>query len=233
MQGFLSEGKRLDSQALWGPDLLNTNGPTCYYACIPFRVFTAWSEVALTAGPQAKSRTTDHTSSPLRLTVHAMTPDPEIRVERLKESDLDDVLFVERSSFATPWTCEMFLSEIGNKSSYSVVFRKGTRLIGYLCVWEVLDEAHVLDLCVHPDSRGQGFGRMIMLHLEKICAAHSILRIILEVGRRNRVARNLYQSCGFLTIGFRKGYYQDINDDALVMEKRLDPRLVPESQGKE
>ncbi len=151
-----------------------------------------------------------------------MTPNPEICVERLQESDLDDVLTVERASFATPWTREMFVAEIDNESSYTVVFRKRTVLIGYLCFWGVLDEAHVLAICVHPECRGQGYGRMIMVHLEETCLRRSITRIILEVGRRNRVARNLYHSCGFLTIGFRKGYYQDINDDALVMEKRLD-----------
>jgi [ribosomal protein S18]-alanine N-acetyltransferase len=151
-----------------------------------------------------------------------MTCDCETRVERLKESDLDEVLSIERASFASPWTYEMFAAEIGNRNSYSVTFRKGPIMIGYLCLWEVLDEAHILNICVHPEYRGHGYGLMIMDHIAEVCAKDSIKRIILEVGRRNRVARNLYQRTGFVTIGFRKGYYQDINDDALVMEKRLD-----------
>ncbi len=151
-----------------------------------------------------------------------MTQDAELRVEPLRPADLDEVLAIETASFATPWTAEMFLEEIRNARSRPLVFRQGTRLVGYLCFWEVLDEAHLLNVCVHPEFRGLGYGKHILAHLEQTCRHDAIKCIILEVGRRNRVARNLYQQHGFRTVGFRKGYYQDIKDDALIMEKLLD-----------
>ncbi len=151
-----------------------------------------------------------------------MTDDAELRVEPLRLGDLNEVLAIEAASFATPWTQEMFLEEIRNARSRPLVFRQGTRLVGYLCFWEVLDEAHLLNICVRPEFRGLGYGKHILAYLEQTCRNDAMKRIILEVGRRNRVARNLYQSHGFRTVGFRKGYYQDIKDDALIMEKVLD-----------
>ncbi|MEW6349841.1 MAG: ribosomal protein S18-alanine N-acetyltransferase [Thermodesulfobacteriota bacterium] len=151
-----------------------------------------------------------------------MTEDAGLRVEPLRAGDLDEVLAIERASFATPWTQEMFLEEIRNARSRPLVFRQGARMVGYLCFWEVLDEAHLLNICVHPEFRGLGHGLQILAHLEQTCRKDAIKRIILEVGRRNRVARNLYHRHGFRTVGFRKGYYQDIKDDALIMEKLLD-----------
>jgi ribosomal protein S18 acetylase RimI-like enzyme len=60
-----------------------------------------------------------------------------------------------------------------------------------------------------------------MEYLEKICVKNGLKRIVLDVGRRNVPARNLYRRCGFLSVGFRKDYYTVIGDDAIVMEKWL------------
>jgi ribosomal-protein-alanine N-acetyltransferase len=61
----------------------------------------------------------------------------------------------------------------------------------------------------------------IMNHVEAISLREGVRRIILEVGRRNIAGRNLYRKCGFSAIGFRKRYYAEIDDDAVVMEKWL------------
>ncbi len=66
-----------------------------------------------------------------------------------------------------------------------------------------------------------GLGTFMMDYLERSCRQRRLNRILLDVGRRNVPARNLYKRCGFESIGFRKNYYAEIQDDALVMEKRL------------
>ena len=140
----------------------------------------------------------------------------------MQPSDLDEVLAIERSCFSTPWTRTMFLQEIDNSFSCLVVFRENARIVGYVCFWGVVDEAHLLNIAVHPELRGEGYGTAILDHLEKACREQSLQKIVLEVGRRNTEARRLYNQNGFITIGFRKRYYTDIDDDALVMEKRIE-----------
>lgn len=136
-------------------------------------------------------------------------------------SDLDDVLAIEQASFATPWSERLFKDELTNSAATVVVFVMAEELVGYLCFWEVVDEGHLLNIAVHPGHRRDGLGTFIMEYLEKSCAQRGLHRILLDVARRNTPARNLYKKCGFQTIGFRKHYYAEVKDDALVMEKRL------------
>lgn len=148
-----------------------------------------------------------------------MEPTPTLFTEPMESRHLEEVIAIERASFATPWSRDMFLGEMSNRVSRQIVFKTGETLVGYLCFWEVLDEAHLMNIAVRPELRGQGYGKYMMAHLEAICLRDDIRRIILEVGRRNVAAKNLYRKCGFSTIGFRKNYYPTVPDDALVMEK--------------
>jgi [ribosomal protein S18]-alanine N-acetyltransferase len=144
--------------------------------------------------------------------------------EPMHQRHLEEVIAIEKVSFSSPWSRDMFLGEMSNRVSRQIVFKSGETLVGYLCFWEVLDEAHLMNIAVHPERRGLGYAKYMMEHLEAICLREGIGRIILEVGRRNVAAKNLYRKCGFSSIGFRKNYYPTVPDDALVMEKWLGPR---------
>jgi [ribosomal protein S18]-alanine N-acetyltransferase len=139
----------------------------------------------------------------------------------MSPSDLDDVLAIENVSFARPWSGQMFLDEMSNQAASVIVFKTSGRVVGYLCFWEVVDEGHLLNIAVHPDRRSDGLGTFMMDHLVHTCRQRRLSRILLDVGRRNVPARNLYKKFGFASIGFRKNYYAEIQDDALVMEKLL------------
>jgi ribosomal-protein-alanine N-acetyltransferase len=139
----------------------------------------------------------------------------------MERTDLDVILEIEKVSFPAPWTRDMFLEEMSNRSARLVVFTEDKRIVGYMCFWEVLDEGHLMNIAVHPDRRGRGYGKHMMDRLQMLCLKDGLKRIILDVGRRNLPARRLYKKCGFNSIGFRKNYYSSINDDAVVMEKWL------------
>lgn len=150
-----------------------------------------------------------------------MTLDRILTSRRMEHEDLDRVLEIEKVSFPAPWSRQIFLQELSNRSSRILVFLEGERIVGYLCYWEVLDEAHLMNIAVHSDRRGRGYGKHMMDRLITICLKGGLKRIILDVGKRNRPARNLYRKCGFSSVGFRKNYYTSIKDDAIVMEKWL------------
>lgn len=145
-------------------------------------------------------------------------------------ADLEDVVRIEDASFAIPWTRTMFVDEILNGCSRSIVFRQGTTLVGYRCHWVVTDEAHLMTIAVHPGHRRKGLGEFIMAHLEADCLAAGLSRIILEVAKTNEDARRLYRKCGFETVGFRKNYYGTVDGDALIMEKVLPNADEPASR---
>ena len=70
---------------------------------------------------------------------------------------------------------------------------------------------------VHPHYRGQGFGRALLFGLLKSARARGMQRATLEVRESNQAALSLYQKFGFQTAGRRRRYYQDNNEDALIL----------------
>jgi ribosomal-protein-alanine N-acetyltransferase len=144
-----------------------------------------------------------------------------MHAEPMRLEDLEEILSIEKGSFPTPWSRNMFLEEMENRNSRLIVFKIEGAIVGYVCFWAVLDEAHLLNIAVHPAKRHQGLGRLMMAEIEALCIKEGLNRVILEVARKNVAARSLYRKCDFHSIGFRKNYYGVTKDDALIMEKFL------------
>lgn len=136
----------------------------------------------------------------------------------MRLEDLPQVMEVERLSYTTPWSRRAFVSELTeNAYAHYLAARKGDRLVGYVGLWLILDEAHITNVAVHPDYRGFGIGKLLMESAILLSEEHRCPRITLEVRRTNTVAQNLYRSLAFQMAGIRKGYYTDNGEDAFIM----------------
>jgi ribosomal-protein-alanine N-acetyltransferase len=84
-------------------------------------------------------------------------------------------------------------------------------------------EAHILNICVHPDYQGQGIGRKLLMHLLELVLDHHVDMIFLEVRPTNFAAIKLYLDVGFDEIGMRRNYYPAKmgREDALVFAKAV------------
>ena len=144
-------------------------------------------------------------------------------LEAMTLEDLDDVLAIERASFQTPWSRGAFRYELTqNRVARCLVARRGRRLVGYLCLWEIGHEIHVTNLAAHPDVRRRGVARALLGAVLEDARDRAVTLAFLEVRPTNTEALGLYERFGFRVIGRRKGYYFDTGEDALVMETRLD-----------
>jgi len=162
-----------------------------------------------------------------------MLAEEVLKADSMHPTDLEQVLAIERVSFIAPWSRAAFEEELANRHSRLIVFRIHWRIVGYMCFWQVMDEAHLLNIAVLPDMRRAGLGKSMMEHLEAVCRETGLKRILLDVARRNTAARRLYKKCGFRSIGFRKKYYPEAEDDALVMEKWLSSVIDEDSPSEE
>jgi len=145
-----------------------------------------------------------------------------LSIEPMTLEDLDDVLVIERASFQTPWSRGAFRYELTqNRVARCLVARRGRRLLGYLCLWEIGHEIHVTNLAAHPDLRRRGVARGLLGAVLGDAKTRAVSLAFLEVRPTNTEALGLYESFGFRVIGRRKGYYFDTGEDALVMEARL------------
>ena len=144
------------------------------------------------------------------------------RLRPVRKKDLEEIFFIERQSFPTPWNATLFFYEW--KKPYSRLWvaedQKG-QIIGYICFWVVLDEAHLANLAVAPGARRQGVATFLLKTMIRYLRARRIKRVLLEVRERNKAALSLYQKFGFKIDGRRKGYYSDTKEDAILMSLPL------------
>ena len=133
------------------------------------------------------------------------------------EEDLDEVMAVERESFSSPWTMDMYLREIRKAEGCYLVARKGEELAGYCGALIILDEAHVMTLAVRGDLRRRGIAARLMLELIEHTEGMGARFLTLEVRKSNRAAIELYASFGFQIMGERKNYYLDNMENAYIM----------------
>jgi ribosomal-protein-alanine N-acetyltransferase len=152
---------------------------------------------------------------------------PRALLRDMRRDDLPAVLDIERRSFAQPWSRAFFEKELATPFARLVVAVEETlprpQVIGYTCRWRVTDEVHLLNVAVHPERRGLGYGRELVSAVVGEAEAARVRVIFLEVRAGNVVARRLYRLVGFKDLGVRRGYYGP-GQDAIVMELRLGGR---------
>ena len=147
-----------------------------------------------------------------------------VTLRDMRRDDLPTVLDIERRSFTQPWSRAFFEKELATPFARLIVAveagRTGPMVVGYTCRWRVTDEVHVLNVAVHPERRGRGFGRLLLEGTLGEARSSRARIVYLEVRAGNVVARRLYRSLGFRELGVRRGYYGP-GQDAIVMELRL------------
>jgi ribosomal-protein-alanine N-acetyltransferase len=132
-----------------------------------------------------------------------------------------DILDIERLSFVSPWSPASFEEEIVRPVSCLWGIKRDSRLRGYICFWVLADEVQLMNIAVHPSSRGRGLGRLLINRMLGIAAREGIGVIWLEVRPSNHAARALYQETGFEEIARRPRYYSESNEDGIVMALSL------------
>lgn len=145
-------------------------------------------------------------------------PGGEITLRSMREEDLESVLLIESSSFSRPWTRRHFMDEIESPFGFpTVALTPDGRVVGYLCLKRLLDEAEILDVAVDGNFRGRGIGRILVRWAVDFCRRHAAIVLRLEVRVGNDEAIALYRRLGFREVGRRKRYYEN-GDDAILME---------------
>jgi [ribosomal protein S18]-alanine N-acetyltransferase len=115
----------------------------------------------------------------------------------------------------------LFMAELALKSTRAYcVARIGRELVGYAGLMMTLDEAHVTTIAVEPKRHRAKVGTRLLLVLVREAITRGATAVTLEVRMSNVGAQDLYRRFGFEPVGVRKNYYQEVNEDALVMWAR-------------
>ena len=90
-------------------------------------------------------------------------------------------------------------------------------LIGYVGLWYMAGEAHIVSIAVREAYRGQGAGELLMLGAVEMALRRGCEVLTLEVRVSNEAAQRLYEKYGFKNAGLRRRYYSDNGEDAYIM----------------
>jgi ribosomal-protein-alanine N-acetyltransferase len=152
------------------------------------------------------------------------------QIRAMSIADLKEVADIERVNYDFPWTLGIFRDcLLAGYQSIAIEItgmpcNQSSKVVrGYGIMSVAAGEAHILNLCVHPEFQSVGYGRQLLNALLKKAKSLGVERVFLEVRPSNNVAISLYQSIGFKKIGVRPSYYRATvsREDAVVFAASL------------
>jgi ribosomal-protein-alanine N-acetyltransferase len=164
----------------------------------------------------------------------------------MTEADIDQVVEIEHESFPTTWPRTAYRRELTNQFARYVVVVDRTHdpvtaqqkqrrgflgllrnteettvsneyIVGYVGVWFMVDEAHIVAIAVREAYRRRGLGELLLAEAIDLALANRQECVTLEVRLSNYPAQALYEKYRFLKVGVRKRYYSDNHEDAIIM----------------
>jgi ribosomal-protein-alanine N-acetyltransferase len=142
----------------------------------------------------------------------------ELEITRMRRRHLKGVMAIERQVYPRPWSPNLFLSEMSELRNRTYLVAKiGKDVVGYGGIMCYGEEAHVTTIAVDPTHHRKKIGTRLMYDLIREALRLGAQAISLEVRVSNWGAQRLYSQFGFRPVGIRKNYYQETNEDAVVM----------------
>ncbi len=152
----------------------------------------------------------------------AVIKQPILNLRPMVEADMHELLAIEQAAYPYPWSETIFRDCLRVGHCCWILECEGL-IVAYGVMSVAVGESHILNLCVHPESQGNGLGRVMLDYILDIARKHKADMAFLEVRPSNEVAKQLYFGAGFDEVGMRRNYYptETGREDALIMARSL------------
>jgi ribosomal-protein-alanine N-acetyltransferase len=141
-----------------------------------------------------------------------------LEITRMRRRHLRGVMAIERQVYPRPWSPNLFLAEMTESINRTyLVARMNREVVGYGGVICYGEEAHITNVAVDPARHRNKIGTRLLYELILAGVDLGADAVSLEVRVSNWGAQRMYGRFGFRPVGVRKNYYQEINEDALIM----------------
>lgn len=145
-----------------------------------------------------------------------------MNITEMSALTVKDVARLEAECFAHPWTEESIRESFGNPDArFFVAKNEQNEVVGYISYYQVRDEAFINNVAVTASARRQHVGTALVEEALKTAKGEGASFLSLEVRLSNAPAIALYQKLGFESEGFRKKFYRDPTEDALILTVRF------------
>jgi len=154
-----------------------------------------------------------------------MNPPPTpVVLREMTPDDIPEVQRIESAAYQDAWPARLFAKELENAfAQYLVAVERpgggeeGERIVGFMGVWYMIDQLHLVTIAVDPTRQGRGLGQRLLLECLDLAREAELNEVVLEVRESNARARALYESFGFRKAGELRDYYKDDHETAFVM----------------
>lgn len=140
-----------------------------------------------------------------------------LKFSKMTLDDLKNISNILISEFDDFWNANTFETELQNENSYYLCGKIDDKIIGFVGIKSVLDEADIMNIVVRKDLRNSGLGSSLLKKIIEYAKLNGITKITLEVSNQNMSAIHLYKKFNFKEIAIRKNYY-GLSNDAIIMQ---------------
>lgn len=144
-----------------------------------------------------------------------------IQMELMSAQTTAAVAQIEAECFSNPWSHDAFIAELSNPGAVNLWLPNPTMILPDLSISVLFDRASVNNIAVKKVYRRQGVGKALLNAAIAYCRDNRLHLLMLEVRKSNLSAIALYEQFGFQAVGFRKRFYSDPEEDAILMNKIL------------
>jgi [ribosomal protein S18]-alanine N-acetyltransferase len=144
-----------------------------------------------------------------------------LQLKALEPAQLEAVADLDRRCLGGMWTIDGYRRELDSPNSDLLILQsESSQILGVGCVWAILEEAHITMLAIDPQFQRQGLGLALLHSLLGSARQRGLEWATLEVRVSNEGAIALYERFGFEAVGERKRYYQNPEENALILWRK-------------
>ncbi len=151
-----------------------------------------------------------------------MTQNDEMTLCRLEARHIDRMAEIEALCFSDPWSRESLASELDNPCAVYYICEIGGQVAGYVGTRQMFDVWEIVNVATDPAFRRRHVATRLLEWLLRDAKAGGAAQLWLEVRESNLPARRCYEGLGFVQVGRRKRYYENPEEDALLMAREIE-----------
>lgn len=142
-----------------------------------------------------------------------------IKIKILKEiSQLKEIEIIESENFRNTAFRLKVLRELFNDERVIILVGMLDNYIkGYIILYNNEDVFDILKIAVKEEFKRKSIATRLLNYIRDNLIIDKEVKIMLEVRKTNDRAIKFYEKYGFQKISVRKKYYEDTNEDAIVM----------------
>ena len=142
-----------------------------------------------------------------------------VQIRRIQESDIMQIASLEQGIFSDAWSQRGITETWQQRQTLLLGAFAEDKVIGYLIVYYVLDEAEIARIAVDSFWRRKGVASGLFDELEKFSRELGITRWLLDVRESNHSAISFYKKYGFAVDGSRPDFYTEPTEAAILMSR--------------